>query len=692
MTQEQDRQHDPVRLAALESLGLMDSAPEEAFDRLTELAAKILGVPVAMVSLIDGQRHFVKSAVGLGEPAATKREIPLTHSFCLHVVNSGEPLIVDDAPNNALVKNNPAISELGVMAYAGMPLTLSDGQTLGSFCVVDTVIKHWTQQEIDILRELAKSVMTEIELRRELQRRQQIEQELGMLSGVVNNTSDFVGVADLNGKGLFVNQAGLAMTGYEVFSPDMAIASFHPPDVMIRLLAEAIPAALRGETWRAESKLLHRDGHTIPVSQVFLPILDGGGKVTAVASIMRDISEEKAAQIELRLDRSAMQAATVGISISDMTQPDQPLIYINPAFERITGYQPGDVIGKNCRFLQSDDRDQAALDEIRAALKEGRSCNVILRNYRKDGTLFWNELIMAPIFDSAGKVTHFVGIQEDVTKRIETEKRIQEQNESLVKANRELAVARRKADDATRLKSEFLATMSHELRTPLNAIIGYTDIQLAGMTGPLNEEQRDYQERVLRNSEGLLRLINDVLDLAKIEAGRMELLKKPIKLASFLDDVKRQTESLAKDKQIEYTTVLDPRLPEEVIGDPDRLRQILLNLISNAIKFTETGGVTVEITCQGRDSWALVVTDTGIGIPSTAQEYIFDEFRQVDGTSERKHGGTGLGLAIVRNLALMMGGNVRLKSQSGEGSTFTVLLPLVTEAEVVEVEVLAGAD
>ncbi len=256
---------------------------------------------------------------------------------------------------------------------------------------------------------------------------------------------------------------------------------------------------------------------------------------------------------------------------------------------------------------------------------------------------------------------------------------LRERTVRLEKTTQELALSNKKAEEATRLKSEFLATMSHELRTPLNAIIGYAQILLGGMAGPLNQKQHDFHERLLLNGKNLLKLIDDILDISKIEAGRLDLIKQPITLQTWLDQIVAQMRGLADQKGLEFQVALDDRLPTVLVGDADRLKQIVVNLLSNAFKFTDTGYVRLEVRRQSEHTWALAVSDTGAGIPAHAQEYIFDEFRQVDGTTQRQHGGTGLGLAIVRNLTLMMAGNVRVQSELGKGSTFTVLLPLVTE-------------
>jgi PAS domain S-box-containing protein len=289
------------------------------------------------------------------------------------------------------------------------------------------------------------------------------------------------------------------------------------------------------------------------------------------------------------------------------------------------------------------------------------------------------ELRMSPLQDGRGRLTGRVVILHEITEHKRIEAQMRSQNEALVKTNHELEIARNRAEEATRLKSQFLATMSHELRTPLNAIIGYSDIVLAGMTGDLTPEQRNYQERVLANAEHLLGLINDILDLSKVEAGRMEIARKPFNVASWLRDVEFQTKGLAEKKNLGLNVSLDPALPANILGDSSRLKQIAINLLSNAVKFTDSGSVTLEV-CKGDDStWTFAVTDTGIGIPPHMIDVVFDEFRQVDGTSRRAHGGTGLGLAIVRKFVITMGGSVRVNSEVGKGSIFTITLPLLVE-------------
>lgn len=247
---------------------------------------------------------------------------------------------------------------------------------------------------------------------------------------------------------------------------------------------------------------------------------------------------------------------------------------------------------------------------------------------------------------------------------------------------KDLQVAKRLADENSRLKSEFLATMSHELRTPLNAIEGFTGIILNRMAGAdFNEKTERYLHKIDSNSRRLLGLINDFLDLSRIESGRLELAYLPISPLQMAEQWQNNLGSLAEQKGLTFQAIIDPNLPETMYGDEESLSKIAVNLAGNAIKFTETGSVTLSLQKRG-DQLELEVRDTGIGIPPHAREFIFEEFRQVDQSSKRKYGGTGLGLAIVQKLTRAMGGTVTLQSEVGVGSVFTVLIPIQAERQL----------
>jgi signal transduction histidine kinase len=236
--------------------------------------------------------------------------------------------------------------------------------------------------------------------------------------------------------------------------------------------------------------------------------------------------------------------------------------------------------------------------------------------------------------------------------------------------------------EVDRLKSEFLASMSHELRTPLNSIIGYAEVMLDGLDGPLNEEMEEDIAAIHGSGKLLLNLINDILDLAKIEAGQMELELESVNLIEFMEEMIRSSNILVKDKPVEMRLELDEvsknEIPEEIQADPIRIRQIVNNLLSNAAKFTEDGTITISLVVEN-GSIHTAITDTGVGMNPEQLDLIFERFRQVDQSSTRRHQGTGLGLDITRRLVHMHGGEIWVSSETGKGSCFTFSLPIHRE-------------
>ncbi|MBI5960100.1 MAG: PAS domain-containing protein [Chloroflexi bacterium] len=354
------------------------------------------------------------------------------------------------------------------------------------------------------------------------------------------------------------------------------------------------------------------------------------------------------------------------------------IVDINPAALRIVGLtSPTQVIGKLVRELI----DQPALIAQYQNVEEARAEIALGPNQQQERHF---EMVITPLRNRHEELSGRMFVLHEVTELKHAAEQIRAQNEALLNTNRELEVARSQAEEASRLKSEFLATMSHELRTPLNSVIGYADFILAMLAENLTDKQHDYLERIMSNGERLLALINDILDLSKIEAGHLDLHIQPFLLKEMLDGLQARMQSLADQKNLDLETIFDLTLPVMIKGDQKRLEQILTNLVGNAIRFTEKGQVKVCLNRVEGTQWNMVVSDTGVGIPPHALEFIFDEFRQVDGSYQREHGGTGLGLAIVRKLAVMMGGTVRVESEVGKGSTFTVQLPLLEPEPTIE--------
>ena len=375
---------------------------------------------------------------------------------------------------------------------------------------------------------------------------------------------------------------------------------------------------------------------------------------------------------------AAIGATSVGVTISDPRLPDNPLIFVNEAFSRMTGYSPEEAIGRNCRFLQGPDTDRGEIDRLREALRQRQPVTVDLINYRKDQTAFWVELNVSPVYDDRGELMYYVGLQTDL--------------EHVRTAQRELERAKERAEDANRTKSRFLAVISHEIRTPINGILGTLALIL---DGALNEEDRGLAALARRSAENLLLLVNDVLDFSKIEAGKLTLESIAFEPRLVVRDVVDLLRPAAEEKKLTLRLQMAEDVPSVVKGDAGRLRQILLNLLSNAIKFTAIGHVKVSVALQDKDQQGryrllFAVQDTGIGISEETRRTLFHEFQQADASTARRYGGTGLGLAICGRLAQMMEGTIAVHSRAGEGSRFEVALPFAETTALPDSRVATG--
>lgn len=499
---------------------------------------------------------------------------------------------------------------------------------------------------------------------------------------VVESLQEVVFRMDAEGRWVFLNAAWSQITGYGVHESigKVFLDFVHPDD---RQVSSTIFQSLvdgRQERYTHDVRYLNKDGSSRWIAVAARLLVDMHGQAMGCIGTLNDITQRKVAEDTMRLHERALASSSNGIVIVDMRLPDQPIIYTNTSFEKMTGYAAAESLGRNCRFLQAAERDQPQLAEIRQALHERRECRVTVRNYRKDGAPFWNELTLSPVKDAQGEVTHFIGIQSDITARKEVEE--------------QLVQARHAAEAANRAKSEFLANISHEIRTPMNGIIGMTELTLQTL---LDAEQRDNLELVRRSADSLLTLINDLLDFSKIEAGRLELEKVPFRLDELVEEITRSLR-LRVNAGVCMKVHLEPGLDTPILGDRVRLGQVLINLLGNALKFTETGEVVLAVRAASQEEQQLTlhfsVRDTGIGISQDKVPHIFEAFTQADASTSRHYGGTGLGLAICARLVALMGGQIWVDSVAGKGSTFHFLARLghlpVTDEQQAPVPHLTG--
>jgi PAS domain S-box-containing protein len=339
---------------------------------------------------------------------------------------------------------------------------------------------------------------------------------------------------------------------------------------------------------------------------------------------------------------------------------------VNRQMCAITGRSREELIGTPFKTYFTD--PQRAEDGIRKVLAEDRVTNYELTLRSKDG----RETVVsynATTFRSAdAKLKGVFAAARDITDQKALEEQLRGKNE-------ELEEQYRRVQEANRLKSEFLANMSHELRTPLNAILGFTEILHGGKAGPIVPQQREFLEDILTSSRHLLQLINDVLDLAKVEAGKMEFRPERVDVMAVVGEVRDILRSIAGTKRITIGSEIDNSLTEIVV-DPAKLKQVLYNYLSNALKFTPEGGyVVVRVKPDQPDCFRLEVEDSGVGIQSADLRRLFVEFQQLDASAAKKHPGTGLGLALTKRIVEAQGGSVGVRSVPGKGSTFFAVLP-----------------
>jgi len=372
---------------------------------------------------------------------------------------------------------------------------------------------------------------------------------------------------------------------------------------------------------------------------------------------------------ELEKYRGMFENATEGIF---QTAPDGRYLGANPALARLYGYDsPAELIGALTDVCRQLYVDPGRRDDFAREMREhGSVAGFEARVRRRDGDILWIVEHARAVRDAAGALLYYEGTIADISQRKAAEEALAARNRELIAAEVDLQRAKEAAEAASRAKSEFLANMSHEIRTPMNGVLGMIELTL---DTDLRPEQRDFLETAQGSAEALLTVINDVLDFSKIEAGKLELDPAPFDLRETLGDALKTLALRAHEKGLELNCRIAPDAPRILIGDAGRLRQVVLNLAGNAIKFTERGEVTLDVAVEFRteDAVALhfAVADTGIGIPADKLRLIFDPFTQADGSTTRKHGGTGLGLSISSRLVERMGGRIWAESAAG-GSTF----------------------
>ncbi|WIG59413.1 MAG: RsbU-domain-containing protein [Ktedonobacterales bacterium] len=671
---------DPARLAALQRTALLDTPAEESFDRLARLASRALHVPIALVKLISADRQFFKSSVGLPEPWASIRELPSTQSFCHHVIATGGPLMIADARTDPLGDENAAVQKLNAIAYAGVPLVTADGLPIGTFCVMDTQPRHWTQEEMGILRDLSASVMVEIELRvaqREAERREQeVERErhakIGALEAlnermgnILESITDAFFALDADWRFTYVNAEAerilrrprkelLGQSIWQMF-----------PDVLERVFHKQYRRAVE------QHKVVAFEAYYAP-DQVWAdvrvyPTRNAQGGYDGITVYFRDITKRKRAEeaytallareraarkdaqdIEARL-RAVLDVLPVGVVMADAQ--GRPL-EMNAAFKGIWGEPapPVDGVAQYGKYRGW----WAGTDHLIAPEEWG-----VARAVRYGETVINKEVDIetfdakrktvltsaAPIRDTTGAILGGVIAELDVTQHRQLE----------------------------RERAEMLNTVAHEMKTPLTSIKAMAQLIRKRARRGAPQEPAHF-EQIDRSTERLERLVNDLVDAARLDTNLLIIELAHADLKTICEQAAEEQIALAG----RVVTLELPGRPLDAEVDQQRIGQVLANLLSNALKYSPDGSPVLLRLAREGNTARFEVVDRGPGIPVAARAQLFDRFYRVPNIKVL-HGsgvGLGLGLYICHRLVELHGGQLGVESVVGEGTTFWFTLPL----------------
>ena len=727
-----------ARLQALYQCQILDTDPEIAFDDLATLAATLCDTPIAFISLIDEHRQWFKSKIGLDQA-----EIPRDAAFCRHTILQPEILIVPDArADERFATNLLVVSEPHIRFYGGAPLILPDGYILGTLCVMDSIARNLSSRQIESLQALSRQVVAQLELRQKLLQAERITQVLWesetalceseeRFRTMANSAPVLIWVEGLDGKSTFYNQTWLQFTGRSLDQEvgDGWKRGMHPEDR--KSWSNKHAAAFHARIpYSTEYRLRRADGMYRWLLEAGVPRFLPDGTFAGFTGSCIDITDRKAAEQDHQLLQNVAHAIVTSPDFHSALQValqkvceatqwefgeawiptlDKTRMECSPAWysksKRLDEFRrqseafsfppgvgiPGRVwVAKKTEWHQdiSSEANTTYL-RVQMALKAGLKATLGVPLLANDEVITVLVFYMFEARPEDQRLIDLIAASTELGLFVQRKQSEEEVRKSLAKEQ-----------ELNRFKNDFIANVSHELRTPLTSILGLSTVLLQQHFGSLQKKQEQYLSLIHESGEHLLNLINDLLDLAKLEAGKQELNKSEVDIAELCQNAIEMISVRATAKQQRLSLIL-PVAVESIVADQQRILQILLNYLVNAVKFTPEGGsitlssrlasglelkettlsvenperLVPQITIDS-DFLVLSVSDTGLGIPLEKQSILFQRFQQIDNTNDPQYNGSGLGLALSKQLAELHDGRVSFTSNWGIGSTFSVWLPL----------------
>lgn len=652
------------RLKSLIRYDVLDTLPDNELDAITELASYICKTPISLITLIDKERQWFKSKFGM-DISQIDRNI----SFCQETIRRDDLYIVPDLSKDKLFANNPIVKNEHILFYAGYPLRSPEGYNIGTICVLDRVPKNLNADQKKSLETLSKAVIAQFELKK---RNNDLQIELNNLINEKISQRDIdlkaykyaldetsiVFITDPEGIITYVNEKQCEVTQYrkeELIGQNARIlnSGYHSKDFFEQLWT----TIERGITWKGEIRNKRKDGSLYWVETTIIPFRNNKNETYQYVAIRQDITDRKEREEKLKVYENIVKNMSAGIYVFKLDdtngKTDFTLTASNLAAYKFTGINGPKVLGKKMSQILPDIMQTDIPEKFKNVALGGD--NIFVGEFQYNNDSFKEEFFELSAFSLPN---NSIGVSFDnitLRKNVEIE----------------LKKAKVVAEQSVITKDNFLANMSHEIRTPMNAIIGFTDI--LSKTN-LDESQKESVSAIKSAGENLLEIINDILDFSKIESGKLKIENKPFNLRETLKKVIDLLTVKAREKSIGLNFNLEPNLPEVISGDKVRLTQIIVNLVGNAIKFTNDGDVNVNVKCKEENADKCTVQfsvkDTGIGISQDKLADIFERFIQASSSTTRKFGGTGLGLSIVKNLIELQGGSINVISELGKGSEF----------------------